>query len=200
MFLKNNKETVNLKELFKYVQTIKININNIKIKNLKKEIKRMVKKFVSVVIVAVFMLTAFDVNVFAADGQTAIEENGNISGQEALLSGETWEGEVSGVVEVVYSDPYNVMRTIRFTVRCAIAKEWSEGNYGMITEAFFYTPSDCTIDGVAVSIEKKDGAIQNGTSYTQKFNVNSSNRFIEVEVSCDEWAEVTFTGREKRGN
>jgi len=155
----------------------------------------MVKKFVSVVIVAVFMLTAFDVNVFAADGQTAIEESGNISGQEALLSGETWEGEVSHVMNVNYYDDLNVRHTISFTLRCAIAKEWSEGNYGMITEAFFYTPSDCTIDGASVSIEKKDGAIQNGTSYTQKFIVNSSSKYpLYVAVYCDEWAEVTFTG------
>ncbi len=168
----------------------------------------MIKKFLSVFIVVVFMLTAVDTNVFAADEQAAIEESEqdineqniseqNISEQEAFLSAETWEGDVSGVVNVKYPDRHNVMRTISFTVKCAITKEWSEGNYGMITEAFFYTPANCTIDGDVFSIRKDGTAQPAGSSYVQRFIVNNSSSYpIEVEVSCDEWATVTFSGRE----
>lgn len=146
------------------------------------------KKFLSLVILVAVLIMSFPLNAFAAD-EGADDEI-------VAMSDNTWERTISDVLTVVYRDRANISHTLVFTVSCAAVGGWSEGNYGYVSEAVFFTPTNATIDGQVVTLEKDGVAQKQSSTYIQNYIVNSSEMIVSVIIQCDEYGDITLSAWE----
>ncbi len=143
------------------------------------------KNFLSLAILVAVLVVTFPVSAFAAGSGSAEDEI-------MTLSDWTWEGTLSDNFNVTYRDDMDIRRTILVSAKCDVLAVWSEGNYGYVSEAFFFTPT-ASSDGQTVNLTRVENASQPSTYKYQDFRINSSNWYLRLSVCCDEWGNVSFT-------
>ncbi len=151
--------------------------------------KRIIKMVMAVVMTTMMIIT-IPMNAFAATGTPT---------DDMLVghSDNTFEKTVTETLMVIYRDQANISHKVVFTISCAAEGYWSEGNYGAVKNAVFFTPTNATIDGQYVSMVKEGGLHQTSSTCYQDFKINYSEKmFIRVTVQCDEWGEVTLWAEE----
>lgn len=142
------------------------------------------KKFLSLAILVAVLVVSFPVSAFAAGSGSAEDEI-------MALSDWTWEGTVTGSFNLSYNDVMGIRRVISVSAKCDAAVGWSEGNYGYVSEAFFFTPT-ASSDGQSVTLTKSGDTIKSGGRIYQDFQINSSKEYVRLSVYCDEWGNVSL--------